>query len=475
VTRRIVLTTAAVLLAAWPAAAQQQQKEQDPLAPVPGGITADQVGTRALAASYQVEAGTELANAASARADQAFGAFIPRVTMTGRYSRLSNFTPEPLIDTPGVQAVLTRAPEGTLNPAPTQAVSPTIPVIVNQYVAQATLTIPVSDYFLRISKAYTAATNADDAARNDLVATKAKALADGKIAYYNWVRARGATVVAQQTLAVARAHLHDTEVGGGAGATAKADILRARTAVAQGELLVERAKNGASIAERQLRLAIHASPDEKLEPGESLDAALPPPRDMRLLVSEAHGLRPEIKSIDSNAEAARSQASAARASFAPSLVAFGDVTYANPNPRRFPPKDEWFPTWAIGAALTWTPTDIPSAAAAAADYEARANALDAPKKAVRDGIELEVAQAYNSALEADVATGTTTRELDSATEGYRVARELYNAGRGTSTLLSDAESVLAQARFDRLNARVDARIARVRLDHATGKDTRAVR
>jgi outer membrane protein TolC len=365
-----------------------------------------------------------------------------------------------------------------VNPTQTQAIalpSTAIPVLVNQYVAQATLTVPVSDYFLRISSAYTAATNADDAARNDLVATKAKSLADGKIAYYSWVRARGATVVAQQTLAVARAHLHDTEIGGGAGATAKADILRARTAVASGELLAERAKNGASLAERQLRLAIHAAPEEKLEPGESLDAALPPPRDMRLLVSEANAQRPEIKSIDSNADAARAQASVARASYAPSLIAFGDVTYANPNPRRFPPKDEWFPTWAIGAALTWTPTDIPSSAAAAADYEARANALDAQKKAVRDGIELEVAQAYSATLEADVAIGTTARALDSATEGYRVARELYNAGRGTSTLLTDAESVLAQARFDRLNARVDARIARVRLDHATGKDTRAVR
>src|SRR5262249_39134539 len=123
----------------------------------------------------------------------------------------------------------------------------------------------------------------------------------------------------------------------------------------------------------------------------------------------------------------------------------------------------------------WTPTDIPGAVAAAADAEARASALDAQKKAVRDGIELEVVQAYNAALEADVANGTTTRELESATEGYRVARELYNAGRGTSTLLPAAENVLAQARFDRLNARVDARIARVRLDHATGKDTRAAR
>jgi outer membrane protein TolC len=54
------------------------------------------------------------------------------------------------------------------------------------------------------------------------------------------------------------------------------------------------------------------------------------------------------------------------------------------------------------------------------------------------------------------------------------ARELFNAGRGTSTTLIDAETALAQARFDHLNARVDARIARVRLDHAVGRDAKPV-
>ncbi len=65
---------------------------------------------------------------------------------------------------------------------------------------------------------------------------------------------------------------------------------------------------------------------------------------------------------------------------------------------------------------------------------------------------------------------STQRQLESAQEGYRVARELFNNGRGTATTLIDAEIVLAQTRFDRLNAQADGRIARVRLEHATGRD-----
>ena len=75
-------------------------------------------------------------------------------------------------------------------------------------------------------------------------------------------------------------------------------------------------------------------------------------------------------------------------------------------------------------------------------------------------------------VEADAAIGTTARQLESAVEGYRVARELFSSGRATSTTLIDAEIVLAQTRFDRLNALADARIARIRLDHALGRDAK---
>ena len=51
-------------------------------------------------------------------------------------------------------------------------------------------------------------------------------------------------------------------------------------------------------------------------------------------------------------------------------------------------------------------------------------------------------------------------------------RELFNNGRGTSATLTDAETDLTRARLTLLNARADARIARIRLDHALGRDVR---
>lgn len=438
---------------------------------VPGGLTADQVGARAAATSYQAKAAEDSANAASSRTDAATANFLPKVTLTGRYTRLSEFTPPTL----GSGAlVVTGEPAGTVNPTPTFAgTGLTFPLVFDNWLAQASIAIPISDYLLRINQAHTATTKQEEAARHDIATARAKSFSDGKLAYFSWLRARGALNVAQQNLAVAQAHLKDAQNQFSVGNASKADVLRAQTQVASAELLIERAKSGVVLAERQVRVAMHASDDEKLEPGESIDGALPPPPpNPRALISEAHSKRPEIKSIDKNAAAMRKLADIQRAGRYPVLAGFGDVTYANPNQRRFPQRNEWFPTWAVGAQITWSPNDVVAAGPQASEAESRAAALEAQKATIRDGIDLEVTQAHQAVLEADTAMATTTRQLESAEEGYRVARELFNAGRGTATTLIDAETALTAARFEHLQARVDARMARIRLDHALGRDVK---
>ncbi|MDB5215925.1 MAG: outer rane efflux protein [Myxococcaceae bacterium] len=438
----------------------------------PGAITAETVGQRSVTTSYQAKAAEQNLTAAGARADQQWTNYLPRIGLTARYTRLSSFTAPSLSGSGGF--VGTTDPPGTANPPNTFALPPfAFPLVLDNYLTQATIAIPISDYLLRIGKAYSASTMSEDAARFDVVAARAKSYADGKVAYFTWLRARGAVGVSEQSLAVARAHQKDSENQFAVGNASKADVLRAQTQVAAAELALERAKSGVALTERQVRIAIHGKDDEALTPGDSLDGPVPAQQaSLRTLVAEAELQRPEIKSIDKSAESARKLADVQRAGKYPVLSGFGDVTYANPNQRVFPQTSTWFPTWSVGAQITWSPNDVISAGAAGADAEARAAALDAQKQATRDGVELEVTQAYQAIVEADAAITSTQRQLESSVEGYRVARELFNNGRGTATTLIDAEIVLAQTRFEHLNARVDARIARIRLDHALGRDAK---
>jgi outer membrane protein TolC len=345
------------------------------------------------------------------------------------------------------------------------------PLVLNNWLLQAGVVVPISDYLFRIDQSYTSATRSQDAARWDVVTQRTTSAANGKAAYYTWLRSRGAVMVAVQALNDQRTHLRDARNQFAVGNASKADVLRAETAVSSAELALERSKNLMDLSEKQLRVAMHANDDETLGLGESLEGPLPPVQgNLKQMTTEALVARPEIKSADANADAARKQAEAAKAGRYPNLSAFADGILGNPNPRYFPPTQDWFGTWDLGAQLTWSPNDVPLANGSASDAESRAAAVEANKNNVRDSIEIEVTQTLQAVREADFAIESSTRELASAEEAYRVARELFNNGRGTSTTLTDAETDLTRSRLDLLNAKADARVARVRLDHALGRD-----
>jgi outer membrane protein TolC len=445
-----------------------------------GGVTADQAGARAAQTSWQAKASMESLRSAAARVDGAWSSFLPRLSVLGKYTRLSNFTPPSLGFGPYDLVVAPTGPARAITDTNGLVAAPasfSIPFFVlDNWLFQGTLTVPISDYFLRTNQNYSAATHSEEAARWDIVTARAASEANGRLAYYTWLNARGAVVVAVEALNDQKTHLRDARNQFAAGNASKADVLRAVTAAASAELALEHAKNLADLAEKQLRVAMHVSDDEKLVPGEDVDAAPPPVQgNLKGMVAEALSARPEVKSADANAAAASETSEAMKAGRWPVLSAFGDVITGNPNPRYVPPTNVFNTTWDVGAQVTWSPNDILTANANATDYQARIANIIANKNATRDNIEVEVTQMYQNVREADFSIESSTRELASAEEAYRVARELFNNGRGTSTTLTDAESELTRSRLDLLNSKFNARTARIRLEHALGRDARAVR
>jgi len=449
----------------------------------PGGVTADQAGARAAQTSWSAKASMESLRGAAARLDEAWVGFLPRLSTLGKYTRLSNFTPPTIFNTGGGALVGTTATPGPGGLLPAGAPLAAIPgsafsfpfFVLDNWLMQATISIPISDYFLRIEQNYTAATHSQEAARWDVATARAGSEANGRIAYYAWLNARGAVVVAVQALNDQKTHLRDARNQFAAGNASKADVLRAETAMASADLTLERAKNLADLSEKQLRVAMHAPEGESMSPGENLEAPVPPVQgNLKQMAIEALSSRPEVRSADANAAAAQEQAAAARAQRWPVVSAFGDGILGNPNPRYIPPANVFNTTWDVGAQLTWSPNDILTANGNIRDIESRVAAIEANKNVTRDNIEVEVTQMLQQVHEADFSIESSTRELASAQEAYRVQRELFNNGRGTSTTLADAESELTRARLDLLNAKVSARTARIRLEHALGRDARPV-
>lgn len=434
----------------------------------PGGLTADEVSRRAAETSPNVSGrGAEL-SAASAGLERATLAYLPTTTLTGRYTRLSdtqNGSLGQLVAAPGV-------PPG---PLPAGAALVNVPLSIdnplNQYVLQVGVSVPVSDYLLRLRSARRAAEHGVASASDNLAASQRRTAADARLVYYDWVRARLVALVADQALAQARAHLADAHARFRVGSLSSADVLRLESQVAQNELAVTTAQNQSALGEERLRTLQHDSTSRAYRIGEDVRRPLPDasPRTLPLLWAEALRSRPELCALSADSKSQLAQAAVERASYVPRLDAFANAQYSNPNSRVFPQTADFRGSWDVGAQLTWVLSDAASAGARSAVAEARARALDDRRNELVDAIRIEVLSADQGVRQAAVARDTSARGLAAAEESYRARRLLYQNGRATTVELLDAETDLIRARLDALGAWIDTRAAAVRLAYAVGR------
>jgi outer membrane protein TolC len=336
---------------------------------------------------------------------------------------------------------------------------------------QGTVQIPLSDYLLRLSQNHASASKSKRAAEVQEKAARVKSQLDAKIAFFNWIRAQGGVIVAEQGLATATAHLKDVKVAEQVGSASRADLLAVEGQVASTELLVESSKNMAILAEEQLRVMMHDPETTRYRIGEDTNAAVASETtNLRTLYEEALRQRLERRVIEETVASLRETRKVLTAGNYPRLDAFGNLYHSNPNTRVFPQQEKWSTTWDVGVQLSWTINDTFTTGSQVGELDAKIMEIEAQRAQLDDGIRLQVTQAYNALREGEVAKQTTERQLVAAEESYRVRRELFRAGRATSSEMTDAEMGLLKAGFDAVNARIDIRVARENLDHALGRD-----
>jgi outer membrane protein len=437
---------------------------------VPSGLTSNEVVARALATSFDVSARKAELTAAAADADRALLGYLPHLGVSASYERFSDVGVSSL----GNLVVAPADPPGALPPG-AQLVNVPIELkgILNQYALEANLLVPVSDYFLRVAPARSAAEHTRYAAAANVETARARVATDARVQYYSWVRARLTVLVAEQALRDAEAHLSDARHAAGAVSASPADVLRLESQVARSELLVVNTRSLAAVAEEQLRAQLHDPSRGELRIGEDIRQS-PPAGSAEVaqlpqLFRYAIDHRPELESLQEDARAVGELARAERAPYVPRFDALAGAAYANPNPRVFPPEEEFRGSWHVGLRLSWLITDIPSAYLSAKATQARSEALFAERSALVDRIRVEVRAAAQAVDDSAVALRTTERGLESARESYRVRRLSFQNGRSTSVELLDAETDLTRARLERLDAAIDARVARARLDYAIGR------
>jgi outer membrane protein len=436
------------------------------------GLTAKEVAERAVKSSAQILAKRRSIESADAQVDQAKASFYPELNLSARYTRLS---PIKVPNLGTLAAPPPGTPAGPFDPAATGLVAfpLSFPIILNNYVLQAQLAVPLSDYVLRTSRAISGANRVKNASELDERATRLSVARDAKVAYYQWIRVQGFAFVGAQSIEQAKGHLLDASNAFQAGLISKADVLRAESGVKSAELFAERANSNVALATTRLRVLMRDPADKQYDVGENIlapVAPLPATASEAAAYREAAQQRLEIKLLTENEAAVRDQAALTSAANYPRLDALASAQYSNPNPRYFPQQDKFHGTWDASIVLSWTPTAIFGAQAGTRALDARAAELAAQRQGLLDGLQIEVSQALSAERDAQFAVTVSQQGLAAADEGYRVRRELFRSGRATLVEVTDSETELTRARLELVNAHVDLRIAQVELNHVLGRD-----
>jgi outer membrane protein len=434
------------------------------------GLTAKEVADRAVKSSAQLVAKRRSIESADAQVDQAKASFYPALNMSARYTRSSDIAAPNL----GVIAAPPPGtPAGPLGNTPLFAFPLSFPIILNAYVLQAGLNVPLSDYVLRTSRAISGANRVKNASEIDERAARLSVARDAKVAYYQWIRMQGFAFIGAQSIEQAKGHLVDANNAFQAGLISKADVLRAQSGVKSAELFSEKANSNVALATQRLRVMMKDPAGKQYDVGENIlapVAPMPGTASEEAAYREASQQRLEIKLLTENEAAIRDQSALTGAANYPRLDASATAQYSNPNPRYFPQEDKFHGTWDASIVLSWTPTAIFGAQAATRALDAKAAELAAQRQGLLDGLQLEVSQALSAERDAQFAVTVSQQGLASADEGYRVRRELFRSGRATLVEVTDSETELTRARLELVNAHVDLRIAQVELSHVLGRD-----
>ena len=335
----------------------------------------------------------------------------------------------------------------------------------NQRNASLTLSWLLYDFGARSAKLETAR-QLLAAASSTLDATVQSVFQSALQAYYNTQAARAAVIAAVESEKASRESLAAAQVRYQVGSGTPADRLQAQTAWSQATLARIRAEGVVKIAYGTLAnaMGMDASAPLKLAeipqvaPNDTFDAEQ---RDIDALISEARQRRPDLKAAEAKLSAAESTVDYARASGQPTL--------------------------SLGAGPTWQSTDnisnnansvgltlsLPIFSGFATTYQVRsaqasAQTASAQRDTLAQQVALDVWNAYQSLTTATHTIRTSADLLASAEQSERVALGRYKAGVGNILDLLNAQSALASARLQRIQALLDYHVSRAALAKAVG-------
>jgi outer membrane protein len=413
-------------------------------------LTADEAAKRAASTAPAVGKAELAARKAELAASQANLGVYPRVELEARYTRLSEG-----------ESMILNLPAAL--GGPTALPTP----LLNQGLFQARVLYPVSTLFFSVMPRHKAGKLAAEAQKYQRKVELQTVSLAAREAYYEYARARAGLMVARSTLAQAEAHRKDVDALVAAGTLARVELVRSDAVVAQRRVTVLQTESSVAVARAMLFSLMHEQGTQDISVTENLEEPLPALTETQdAMLAKARGQRSELKALRTMGESHEHAIDGFEGDGLPQFNIGGSVDLANPNQRYASDRDEWNTSWAAFASITWSPNDLASSGNNENQQRAELSQVLLDLQMLEDGLRVEVAQAYEAYQAARAAMEASKAGIAAAEESFRVRREQFRAGAAVATEVIDAENDVQVARLNLVNAAIDGRIAKARLDRA---------
>ncbi|MBI4620815.1 MAG: TolC family protein [Desulfobacterales bacterium] len=299
-----------------------------------------------------------------------------------------------------------------------------------------------------------------DSSRVDLENVSDQVVFNVKQGYYRLLQSKRNRDVAEEAVRQFKKHLEQAKGFYEVGTKPKFDVTKAEVDLSNAKLNLIKAENAIRVARVILSNAMGVTDAPEYSLVDNLTFVR---YDITFedMLKRAYRQRADLTSILIKKKAAEASIEMSKKDYYPTLS--GNAAYGRVG-ERFPLED----IWNVGMTVTFPLFSGFSTGYQVEEAIANLNLLKANEEALRQGILLEVQQAYLNLQEASERIFTAEMTVRQAEENLELANGRYAAGVGNPIEVTDAEVSLINSKTTYIQALYDYRIAQASIEKAVG-------
>ena len=274
--------------------------------------------------------------------------------------------------------------------------------------------------------------------------------------------------IISENLIVVESQISNVENFFSTGVATKSDLLKVKVVEADVRSKLIDANHRSKVAQANFNRVIGFSIDADTKIIASTYVEELANQDFKNVLSEALNSRLELEANNFRIKAADEMISAANSTWFPQVSAFGSYNYLKIEGGSMLNEDA-SNFWMVGLGMKWSIWDWGKTSSNATIATEQHFQIEVASKMLREKIEIEVYSNFLN-LESEASKIELNKlRVESAEENFRIIDDKFNVQAATSTELTEASTLLTEAKIMLITSYINYKLARIRLDNSIGR------